>query len=275
MTASNETQEQIGGTSSTSRRWLNYKAGINDAGDLEIKEMIHQSLRGAIYLTEGDNLTWDGEENLGQHWFHSTAETINLLTPVRTTIRNRTDRNRALKMLAVGLACALEKREGDRDEDFMAKAREFITARELEILRLYYFAAALVTVVVMTVTLTVISGSVGSLLHEFLIVALCGGAGAMISVSERFRSIKVERYSSRRFTAIGGFTRILFGFIFGAVFLLFHKAGIVLNVVTNQPFLLAAVALVAGFSERAIPEVLVQVEHQIATSKASKTSVDA
>lgn len=252
-------------------RWLQYKGGGKDVGDLDIEEMIHRSLRGAIYLTKGDNLTWDEEDNLGPHWYRSTAEAINLLTPVKSTIKNRTDRNRALKMLAAGLVRALEKKAADPDEDYMAKAREFIAARELEILRLWYFGAAFATVLVTTIALTIITRRVLSSPKEFFIAALCGGAGAMISVSERFRSINVERYSSRRFTALGGSSRIFFGFMFGAVFLLFQKGGVLLSVANGQPFLLAAAALVAGFSERAIPEVLAQVEHQITASKSSKT----
>jgi hypothetical protein len=253
-------------------RWLLYKPGGRDAEDNEIEVVIHKSQRGAIYLAKDEDLRWDEINDLGAHWHRSTAEAINLLTPVKSTIKNRTDRNRALKMLAAGLARALEERTADSDEDYLLKAREFIRARELEILRLWYFVAAFVTVVVITtIALGINTRSAGSLLREFSIAAICGGIGAMISVSERFRSIEVERYSSRRFIAVGASSRIFFGFIFGAAFLLFHKGGLLLNVANNQPFLLAAAALVAGFSERAIPEVLAQVEHQISTRKNSKT----
>jgi hypothetical protein len=252
-------------------RWLAYKKGGKDAGDLDIEVVIHKSLRGAIYLAKAEDLRWDEADNLGQHWYRSTAEVINLLTPVKSTIRNKIDRERAIKMLAAGLARALEEKAADPDEDYMLEARNFIRARELEILRLWYFVAAFVTVTVTIIVLTLITRGVVSPLREFLIAAIWGGAGAMISVSTRFRSIDMEQYSSRRFTFVGGTSRILFGFVFGAVFLLFHKGGILLSVATGQPFLLWAAALVAGFSERAIPEVLAQVEHQIATSKNSET----
>ena len=270
MTDTSQPQNQP--YAATPPRWLQYKKGGRDAGDLDIEVVIHKSQRGAIYLAKDDDLRWDEVDNLGQHWYRSTAEAINLLTPVKSTIKNKTDRNRALKMLAAGLVRALEEKAADPDEDYMVKAREFIRARELEILRLWYFAAAFVTVVVTTIALTVITRGVASQLREFLIAAMCGGAGAMISISERFRSIDVEQYSSRRFTAVGGCSRIFFGFIFGAVFLLFQKGGLLLSVANGQPFLLAGAALVSGFSERAIPELLAQVEHQIATSKSSKTT---
>jgi hypothetical protein len=257
------------GDPSTTPRWMRYKKGSRDVGDIEITELLHQSPKGAIYLTPGDNLVWDEEENVGKHWERSKAEAINLLTPVKTTIKDTTDRNRSLKMLAAGLNRALNAPATDTDVDFLVEAREFIRARQLEILQVWYFVAAVVTVVVTTVTLFLIIRKVLAP-REFLIAALLGGVGAIISVSQRFRSINMERYASRRFTAIGGCSRIVFGCMFGAVFLLFQKGGIVLSVANGQPYLLAAAAVVAGFSERAIPEVLAQVEHQIATSKTSE-----
>jgi len=250
---------------------MSYKTGGLDGGGIEIREIIHQSSKGAIYLTPGDNLYWDSEEPLGKHWDRSTAEAINLLTPVKTTIKSPTDRNRALKMLAAGLARALVAVAPDPDEDFLLKAREFITARQLEILQLWYLAAAVVTVVLTTVTLFLITRTLWSSSHEFLSAVLLGGAGAMISVSQRFRSIEVERYTSRLFTVIGGCSRIILGCVFGFVFLLFQKAGVVLSVANGLPFLLAAAAFVSGFSERAIPEVLEQFERQITARKTSQS----
>src|SRR5205814_261204 len=106
-----------------------------------------------------------------------------------------------------------------------------------------------------------------SLTREFLLAAILGGVGAIISVSQRFNSIEVERYMSHHLATIGGCSRAVFGCSFGAVFLLFQKAGIILSAANDQPWFLAAAALVAGFSERAIPEVLAQFESQIAARK--------
>jgi len=97
---------------------MGYKSGELDVGKREIKEIIHKSLKGAIYLTAGDNLTWDEEENLCKHWYRATTEAINLLTPAKMTIKDPLERNRALKMLAAGLARALQATTPNPDEDF-------------------------------------------------------------------------------------------------------------------------------------------------------------
>jgi len=263
------------GEQSKQPRWMAYKSGDLDVGKREIKEIIHQSLKGAIYLTAGDNLTWDEEENMGKHWHRATAEAINLLTPAKMTIKDPLERNRALKMLAAGLTRALQATTPDPDEDFLASAREFILARRQEILQIRYFAAAVV-MVVMAVTLlglliTMVFNDDKSNVHQFLIVALLGSVGAIISVLQRFHSIPVELYTSRTFITINGCSRIFLGATFGVVFLLLHKADMLLQVAEGRPFLLYGAALVAGFSERAIPEVLARFERQIVTRQTSQS----
>src|SRR5262249_20790664 len=83
----------------TEARWLSYRKGDTDGAGAKIEAIIHCSAKGAVYLASGDNLNWENQEGLGSHWTRSTADAINLLTPVRTTIRDPTDRSRALKML--------------------------------------------------------------------------------------------------------------------------------------------------------------------------------
>lgn len=269
-----ESHNQPSANSSKPRRWLTYKRGEEDAFGNKINAIIHCTQRGAIYITASsnpkvENLTWDEEENLPQHWTRSTAEAINLLTIVRRTIKNPADSHRALGMLAIGLGRALEEKVNQPDEDFLVGAREFITARQQEVLRTWYFTVAVATVVGASTLLPILAANVRPLAREFLIAALLGGLGAMLSVSQRFRSVPVERYSSQRYIAIGGCSRIIFGCFFGAAFLLFQKADVLLSFASEQQFLLAAASFVAGFSERAIPEMLEQFEPQIALGNAA------
>jgi hypothetical protein len=263
------------GEESKEPRWMSYKSGSLDYGKLEIKEIIHKSLKGAIYLTAGDNLTWDEEENLGKHWYRATAEAINLLTPAKMTIEDPLERNRALKMLAAGLTRALQATAPDPDEDFLAPAREFILARRQEILQIRYFVASVkmfaVAAILLVLIITLVFNDDRSNAHQFLIAALLGSVGAIISVLQRFHAIPVELYTSRKFITINGWTRILLGVTFGSLFLLFHKAGMLFQFAEGRPLLLYGGAFVAGFSERAIPEVLTRFERQIVTRQTSQS----
>ena len=53
------------------------------------------------------------------------------------------------------------------------------------------------------------------------------------------------------------------------VFLLFHKADVLVRFGEGRPFLLYATAFVAGFGERVIPEVLERFERQIVARQTS------
>jgi hypothetical protein len=266
---------------STTKTWLAYKVGDKDSSGVEILKIIHRDEKGMIYWIHGDkmphNLKWEVEDNIGAHWNRSTSATRNLLAPVKKVMKDGDDRDTALMMLAAGLAMALKANPPDVEQDYLIDAAIYIRDRQREILQIRYFMASVVTAVAISVFALLIgvilirSGlfdkTVTVYVIEFSLAALLGGAGAMISVSQRFRSIEVERYMSRKLATIGGCSRIVFGCWFGAVFLLFHKAGLVLSVANEHPWLLAAAALVSGFSERIIPEVLAQFERQIYVSK--------
>lgn len=271
---------------STTKTWLAYKVGDHDSGGVKILKIIHRDDRGMIYWIPGDkmphNLKWEVDDNLGAHWNRSTAATRNLLAPVKKVIQDSEDRDTALMMLAAGLTLALKASATDLEQDYLIDAANYIRDRQREILQIRYFMASVATAVAISVSALLISGILTSWrlfdetvtlrAREFSLAALLGGAGAMISVSQRFRSIEVERYMSRKLATIGGCSRIVFGCWFGAVFLLFHKAGLVLSAANEHPWMLAAFALVAGFSERAIPEVLAQFERQIVSHKRKSPS---
>jgi hypothetical protein len=106
MTVTTDSQHLLApgdGDHSKLPRWMSYKSGDLDAGKKQITEIVHQSVKGAIYLTAGDNITWDEEPNLGRHWHRASAEAIYLLTPAKITIKDPLERNRVLKMLAAVL----------------------------------------------------------------------------------------------------------------------------------------------------------------------------
>lgn len=98
---------------------------------------------------------------------------------------------------------------------------------------------------------------------EFLRASALGATGAVMSVVQRFQTIPIERYTSKLFTVIGGSSRVIYGAGFGALFLLFLKAGLILQIAADRSYLLAAAALLAGFSERAMPELLEALDRQL------------
>jgi hypothetical protein len=96
--------------------------------------------------------------------------------------------------------------------------------------------------------------------REFVIGVSLGAMGAVLSVSQRFRTIVINRYGSLLFTIIAGSARVLFGALFGLTLLIFQKSGFVLAGIGDNPYSLAAATLVAGFSERLIPDLVGTIE---------------
>ncbi|MEP6743260.1 MAG: hypothetical protein ABJB61_12230, partial [bacterium] len=96
-----------------------------------------------------------------------------------------------------------------------------------------------------------------------------GSVGACISVLQRNPSLDVDPWMSNGYLRLQGITRIVLGFIFGCIFVLASKANFVLGVVRNNPYSLLVLCIVAGFSERLIPELLSKFE----SSQSSPTEI--
>jgi len=229
-------------------------------------EMLHESPRGVIYLSKGNNINWLPAEGieLGVGFVRATTEIRYLSTQLKLTIKDDKVVNRALKMMASGLELALEA--GSRypdDYDYLGEARKFVETRQRETLEFRYFVSAAVTLLLLSAGL--LAATTLPLVSEappFLVAAALGGGGAMLSVSQRLRSMPLERYSSTYHTSVAGSIRIVLGCAFGAIFLLLQRAGLLMKIADANAYLLHAAAFVAGFSERLIPELLEQLEKQ-------------
>lgn len=103
----------------------------------------------------------------------------------------------------------------------------------------------------------------GPVEHEsvfFVWGGILGTIGALISVLLRSKNIEVDPYASRFYIALQAIARSLLGFIFGIVAVLVIKANLLVGFADANIFLISSVALVAGFSERLVPEVLASIE---------------
>jgi hypothetical protein len=231
-------------------------------------ETLHQSQRGIIYLTEGNNINWELDDSAGSTvaFAKTAAEVRNLCTQLKLTVTDDpTAINRALKMIGSGLALALEAGSAyPADHDFLSEARNFIAKRQREALEFRYLLSAALTALILCGGLGVaVTQPLKDTVAEFLVAAALGGGGAMVSVSQRLTSMPLERYSGTFYTRVAGCTRIVFGCAFGAIFLLLQKAGLLLEVASQNPYFIAAAAFAAGFSERLIPDLLEQFEKHV------------
>jgi hypothetical protein len=226
-----------------------------------------------VYITEEeeDGLGWSADSAFCVDVGASLAEASDLLNELRAVIDRPSVRRRGCQIIGVELARAFQERVAGDTRDFFAVARQFVDASLRERLHLRYVVAAFVTTCV--VSTACVAGALrlaGS--PTFFVAAALGGVGALVSVTQRFRRIPLERYSSSFYTAAAGVSRICVGAVFGALFLMFQKAGLLLAIATDQPFLLFSAAFVAGFSERMIPEILERLETTVGVDDKGTTA---
>lgn len=90
---------------------------------------------------------------------------------------------------------------------------------------------------------------------QALLIGIFGGAlGAMISVLQRAKLLKVELYESIELILLQGGVRISLGCAFGVIALVASKSGLLLELLSQSDNKMFLLAVIAGFSERLIPD---------------------
>ncbi len=235
--------------------WLTYRRHGETSNGTFIEEVIAQTTECGVFLTKKNGIHWEYNPGACVDAADSIGVAVELMTEAKSSFVRGSVKRRALALVAIGLAKALQERRENESRDFFAGAREFIVARHNELLHLSY--------VVWATVMTLIIATVGTALalripetRDFAVAGVLGAIGALVSVMQRFRNIQIERYSSALYTAIAGMSRSLLGAIFGGLLILLNRADLILSMANSRPFLLPAAAFIAGLAERLIPDLL-------------------
>lgn len=247
---------------STVCSWMGLREGERIPSGPLILEVLHVSEKCGVFIVEGENLKWAIDTTAVKDP-SVVSEASALIVQVKTAVGEKVAQRRAVKIVGSALAQPLEARDEQVPAEFFAEARAFVAATQREALQSYYLCAAFVAVAILAPVLTISASWISPGLQLYAIASALGTVGAMVSVAVRFRSLKIDRYTSHRFTMIGGASRIVFGGLFAATLLLFQKADVVLAFAKDQVELSAVASLLAGFSERLIPELLEKFETKV------------
>jgi len=91
-------------------------------------------------------------------------------------------------------------------------------------------------------------------LNVFLIGLFGGVCGALISVLQRAQQLQISLYEHNRTIVLQGIVRVGLGCAFGVISLIACKAGLLLNLMSESSSRLLILAIIAGFSERLVPD---------------------
>lgn len=155
--------------------------------------------------------------------------------------------------LVVGLSKGV-----DCEEDVFEPAKKYIDKCVIDAARFK------LVVVVFLIGICVLLFAAGARLYFFgvaginfqaLFIGVFGGAlGAMISVLQRAKSLKVELYESIELILLQGGVRISLGCAFGVIALVASKSGLLLELLSQSDNKMFLLSVIAGFSERLIPD---------------------
>lgn len=155
--------------------------------------------------------------------------------------------------LVVGLSKGV-----DCDEDVFEPVKKYIDKCVVDAARFK------LVVVVFLISICVFLFAAGAWLYFFgvaginlkaLLIGIFGGAlGAMISVLQRAKSLKVELYESIELILLQGGVRISIGCAFGVIALVASKSGLLLELLSQSDNKMFLLSVIAGFSERLIPD---------------------
>ena len=228
-----------------------------------------------VFTTTDNQLRWRYKANNGVVPFRllgAVSEFDSIMSAIAVSVP-RAHRKETYHQLGKALFAAFHTPQGTRPGREFRKVRLFVRKKAKERARLSYVLASLATTTVLAlvvVTIYFYFRIPASNLRLVILGGCFGAVGATISVLQRSPSLELDPWVSRRYHALQGVTRIVLGFIFGGIFVIGSKANFVLGVIRNNPYPLLILCIVAGFSERLIPELLSKFESTQSTSNSKQ-----
>ena len=244
--------------------WLLYAVGDKTPEGYTIQEVLSSDLRAFIFFDAKDGLQFMCDQDLCMESNATGSEAMSLVGQIHALHSSTRTRRQAKRLIAHAMARAFAQRTPNDTRDFFSEARAFILTRRTESTQLTYLAAStsITAVIFLVSTLTGELATINSDL-SYWAAATFGVIGAFLSVLLRFRELPITSYSSRLYALYGGFIRMILGGGFGAVLLLLLKAGLLLTIAAKNPAATALCSILAGFSERFVPDLLVAIEKDV------------
>jgi hypothetical protein len=242
------------------RHWLTYIAGGLNSKGLKISRILCCNDNFIIYLSEKSTSFIVEYSASLSHASECVAIARKFELHARSVLPS-SKYKAAEKIIVISLSAALSSDKEEDKEIYFSEANLFIESILMELSHFKYVGSAfLVTILMIFPPLMYFHFNGKCDVYQILVGASLGAVGSWLSVIQRFHSVTVPRYSTWRYTFLRATSRIAIGYIFGAAFMLFQKAGIVLNLLNTNTFLIYSLAFASGLSERLIPDLVSQIE---------------
>jgi uncharacterized protein YegP (UPF0339 family) len=241
----------------------------SDANSFTPDMTLGDSPVACVFTTTDNQLRWRYKANDGVVPFRllsAVSEFDSIMTTIAVSVP-KAYRKETYHHLGKALFAAFHTPEGTRPGSEFRKVRLFVRKKAKERARLSYVLASLAAATVLAlVVVPIYFLTPASNLTLVMLGGCFGSVGATISVLQRNPLLELDPWMSTRYYVLQGVARIVLGFIFGGILVIASKANFVLGVIRHNPYPLLILCIVAGFSERLIPELLSKFESTQSTS---------
>lgn len=229
----------------------------------QVKLVLGQNRMFSVFTTEDGQLRWNygkPEDEVPDEKQLAISIFDELLTEIRTEVPAKSQ-ELALHRLGKALFQAVTTISTlDIDVHFKS-VRKYIDTVTLREARLRYVIAFLLSCLAVETSLLIADAHTeGMPINEYFWLATAGVAGSAISVLSRSSRLPLDKEAGVTLTVIQGGLRPLLGALFAEFALIAYKGDLAFSFAKDHPYALIAIAWIAGFSERLVPEMMSHLE---------------
>jgi hypothetical protein len=245
--------------------WMNYVAGgKNDVGE-EIDFIYIKDSRLIVYSIKDKtgSLRWELKSELCPNSSQANA-LYRILMSRGDNIVTGNKINQFKRLMTGELVDALFATETIPQEKLFQESILYLDTILYDKAHFRYVSTAFTaTIASIAPALIYVSLASKDAIYQILVGGFFGSCGAFVSVLQRFNNIIIPKHSTWRFTLIRALSRIVIGCIFGGLFVIANKSGMILNLLNTNSFLIYAFSFMCGLSERFFPDLMKKTESSL------------
>lgn len=227
-----------------------------------IREILGQSSKAIVYVTEDNQLRWHYLHNDGDIPEYLT-ESIRIFDQLMQEIGQYVEKNRrkiTYETLGKALFSALNCGDSvKRSEiiDIFKLSKDAIAESSRKRISFNYTISGISAFLFISVVVFLIDGQVIAESNKiYIYMILSGAAGSAVSIMQRSGNIKLDYRQSLTPVWLEGGCRIIVGAIFSIVLMFASKANLAFGFISEVTEGLMVFGFISGFSERFLPELL-------------------
>lgn len=237
-----------------------------------IKRIILQSDTCIVFLDLEANVNWQTGDEYGAFAddFGAVRSRAGSLESIPNDLLAPSQREALQRMIGEALAGVLDDKASDNANSILAQAEIFVKARTTERARRWYLSSAFAVCAIAVLLALALLGMrepvqqrIGLAGFEVILATLMGALGAVLSMILRVSKLDIDAMAGSGIHYFEGAVRTTAGMAGAFLVALCVKGNILLGIInaTDQtiPFLLA-IGVVAGASERLVPNIIKKVE---------------